>query len=77
MRTIQAHSLTDAVRDSFQVEDLKPRARKHHLYRISFSEPVSTTFQDSISGTIHTYTFSDGKSLVISPAWGEKHAYIR
>ena len=71
--------ISDAVRQLYTVVDLKPRARKHHLYRIELPEGYKLVqIQGSMTiGPIKTYIGNDGYKLVTDRAWRRinAHAY--
>lgn len=71
--------VSDEVMQQFTVVDLKPRARKHHLYRIELPEGYTLVeIQQSMTiGPIMTYVGNDGYKLVTDHAWRRinAHAY--
>ena len=72
--------VSDEVQAQFQVKNLKPRARKHKLYRIEAPDAYHHSIQGNHTsgiGPIHCYTFSDGRTLIIDRAWGRRNASIR
>lgn len=73
-------TVSDEVKAQFLVTDLKPRARKHKLYRIEVPNEYEHTIQEShtsIIGPIDHYRFLDGRTLVIDRAWRQRNAHIR
>jgi hypothetical protein len=73
-------AVSDEVKAQFVVTDLKPRARKHKLYRIEAPDQCEHTIPGNhtcIIGPIDHYRFLDGRTLVIDHAWGQRNAHIR
>jgi hypothetical protein len=73
-------AVSDEVKAQFVVTDLKPRARKHKLYRIEVPDEYQHTIEGnhtSIIGPIDRYAFPDGRTLVIDRAWRQRNAHVR